>query len=124
MRATGINWGFAPCVAVPRDIRWGRTYEGYAEEPDGVKELGAAAVRGLQGADLADPLAVLACAKHYVGDGGTAYGSSTIGPHLLDQGDTRVDETTLRADPHAGLHHHHHARAWGPSCRPTAVGTG
>ena len=97
MRATGINWAFAPCVTVPRDIRWGRTYEGFAEEPDGVKELGAAAVRGLQGDDLADPLSVLACAKHYVGDGGTAYGSSKIGPHLLDQGDTRVDEKTLRA---------------------------
>jgi beta-glucosidase len=96
VRATGINWGFAPCVTVPRDIRWGRTYEGYADEPDGVKELGAAAVRGLQGADLADPLAILGCAKHYVGDGGTAYGSSTIGPHLLDQGDTRLDEKTLR----------------------------
>jgi beta-glucosidase len=96
VRATGINWGFAPCVAVPRDIRWGRTYEGFAEEPDGVKELGAAAVRGLQGDDLADPLSVLGCAKHYVGDGGTAYGSSTVGPHLLDQGDTRLDEKTLR----------------------------
>src|SRR5208283_792972 len=67
VRATGINWAFAPCVAVPRDIRWGRAYEGFAEEPDGVKELGAAAVRGLQGGDLADPLAVLACAKHYAG---------------------------------------------------------
>jgi beta-glucosidase len=95
VRATGINWGFAPCVAVPRDIRWGRTYEGYADEPDGVKELGAAAVRGLQG-HLDDPLSILACAKHYVGDGGTTYGSSTIGPHLLDQGDTRMDEKTLR----------------------------
>jgi len=84
VRATGINWGFAPCVAVPRDIRWGRTYEGYADEPDGVKDLGAAAVR------------ILGCAKHYVGDGGTAYGSSTIGPHILDQGDTRLDEQTLR----------------------------
>ena len=96
VRATGINWGFAPCVTVPRDIRWGRTYEGYADEPDGVKELGAAAVRGLQGDDLADPLSILACAKHYVGDGGTTYGSSTIGAHLLDQGDTRLDEKTLR----------------------------
>ena len=96
VRATGINWGFAPCVTVPRDIRWGRTYEGFADEPDGVKELGAAAVRGFQG-DLADPLSILACAKHYVGDGGTTFGSSTIGPHLLDQGDTRLDEKTLRA---------------------------
>jgi beta-glucosidase len=96
VRATGINWGFSPCVAVPRDIRWGRTYEGYADEPDGVKELGAAAVRGLQGADLTNPLSILGCAKHYVGDGGTTFGSSTIGQHLLDQGDTRLDEKTLR----------------------------
>lgn len=96
VRATGINWAFAPCVAVPRDIRWGRTYEGFAEEPDLVKELGPAAVRGLQG-DLDDPRSVLGCAKHYVGDGGTAFGSSSIGPHLLDQGDTRLDEKTMRA---------------------------
>ncbi|HLY19239.1 MAG TPA: glycoside hydrolase family 3 N-terminal domain-containing protein [Bryobacteraceae bacterium] len=96
VRATGINWAFAPCVAVPRDIRWGRSYEGFAEEPELVKELGPAAVRGLQGADLADPLSVLACSKHYMGDGGTAFGSSTIGQHLLDQGDTRLDEKTLR----------------------------
>ena len=96
VRATGINWAFAPCVAVPRDIRWGRTYEGFSEEPELVKELGPAGVRGLQG-DLTDRLSVLACAKHYVGDGGTTYGSSTIGPHLLDQGDTRMDEATLRA---------------------------
>ena len=95
VRATGINWGFAPCVAVPRDIRWGRTYEGFADEPQGVAALGAAAVRGYQG-DLSDPLSILACAKHYVGDGGTTYGSSKIGPHLLDQGDTQLDEATLR----------------------------
>ena len=75
VRATGIKWAFAPCVAVPQDKRWGRTYEGFAEDPDGVNELGEAAVRGFQGADLANPLAVLACAKHYVGDGGTAYGT-------------------------------------------------
>jgi beta-glucosidase len=96
VRATGINWGFAPCVTVPRDIRWGRTYEGYSDEPNGVKDLGAAAVRGLQGFDLSSRLSILACAKHYVGDGGTTYGSSTVGAHLLDQGDTRVDEKTLR----------------------------
>ena len=95
VRATGINWAFAPCVAVPRDIRWGRAYEGFAEEPDGVKELGAAAVRGLQGGDLADPLAVLACAKHYGGDGGTTYGTGE-NHKPLDRGDTRLDEKTLR----------------------------
>jgi beta-glucosidase len=96
VRATGINWAFAPCVTVPRDIRWGRTYEGFAEEPDGVKDLGAAAVRGLQSSDLSNPFAVLACAKHYVGDGGTTFGTGED-HHPLDRGDTRLDEKTLRA---------------------------
>jgi beta-glucosidase len=95
IRATGIQWAFAPCVTVPQDIRWGRTYEGYSEDPALVRELGAAAVRGFQGLDLSDPLAVVACAKHYVGDGGTAWGTGN-GGHGLDQGDTRVDEATLR----------------------------
>ena len=96
VRATGIQWAFAPCVTVPQDIRWGRTYEGFGEDPDLVAELGAAAVRGFQGTDLANPLSVLACAKHFVGDGGTAYGSARGKTALLDQGDTRVDEATLR----------------------------
>jgi len=97
VRATGINWVFAPCVAVPRDVRWGRTYEGYAESPDIVKTLGAAAVRGFQGNDLADPLAVAACAKHYLADGGTAYGSAkNNNGRGLDQGNTICDEPTLR----------------------------
>ncbi len=95
IRATGIQWAFGPCVAAPQDIRWGRTYEGFSEDPQVVRTLGEAAVRGFQGTNLADPLAVLACAKHYVGDGGTAFGSARGGKGL-DQGDTRVDEATLR----------------------------
>jgi len=95
IRATGIQWAFGPCVTVPQDIRWGRTYEGFSEDPKLVRELAEPAVRGFQGASLADPLGVLACAKHYVGDGGTAFGSTKDGKGL-DQGDTRVDEATLR----------------------------
>src|SRR5262249_10220230 len=57
--------------------------------------LAGAAVRGFQGLDLSDPLSVLACAKHYIGDGGTTFGSSR-GGRGIDQGDTRVDEQTLR----------------------------
>src|SRR5690242_1850165 len=75
VRATGIQWAFAPCVTVPQDVRWGRTYEGFSQDPSVVAPLGEAAVRGFQGPDLANPLAVLACAKHYVGDGGTTFGS-------------------------------------------------
>ena len=96
VRATGTQWAFAPCIAVPQDERWGRTYEGFSEDPALVSEMGAAAVRGLQGADLGAPTSVLACAKHYAGDGGTAFGTGTIGAKGLDQGDTQVDEATLR----------------------------
>ncbi len=85
---TGINWAFAPCIAVARDIRWGRTYESFGENPELVAKLGAAAVRGFQGERLSDPESVLACAKHFLGDGGTSGG--------VDQGDTRCDEATLR----------------------------
>jgi len=95
VRATGIQWAFAPCVAVPQDIRWGRTYEGFSEDPEVVKALAGPAVRGFQGTDLANPLSVLACAKHFIGDGGTAFGSARKGTGL-DQGDARVDEATLR----------------------------
>jgi beta-glucosidase len=100
VRATGANWAFAPCVTVPQDIRWGRTYEGFSESPDVVKELGAAAVRGLQRQSLDDPAAVLACSKHFAGDGGTKWGTGNVmrrdAPRMLDQGDTEVDEATLR----------------------------
>ena len=102
VRATGINWGFAPCVAVPRDERWGRAYEGYGEDPALVAELGEAEVRGMQGPNLSAATSVLACAKHYVGDGGTALGTgipnaSEPGGHFpLDQGDTQLSEADLR----------------------------
>lgn len=99
VRATGFNWAFAPCIAVPRDERWGRTYEGFGETPELAESLGAAAVKGLQRNDLNHPLAVLACAKHFVGDGGTAMGTGQMNrsqKHLLDQGDTRLSEAELR----------------------------
>lgn len=103
VKATGIQWAFAPCVAVVRDERWGRHYEGFSEDPKVVAELGAAAVKGLQGDDLSDPQRVLACAKHFAGDGGTTYGTGTVAvegqpgkTHPLDQGDTRLSEAELR----------------------------
>jgi beta-glucosidase len=95
VRASGIQWVFAPCVTVPQDIRWGRSYEGFSEDPQLVAQMSEAAVSGFQGDDLLNPLSVLACAKHFVGDGGTTFGSAR-GGRGLDQGDTRVDEATLR----------------------------
>lgn len=86
---TGINWAFAPCIAVASNERWGRTYESYGENPALVSELGAAAIRGFQGDDLsASPTSILACAKHFLADGGTTNG--------FDEGNTICDESTLR----------------------------
>jgi beta-glucosidase len=85
---TGMHWNFAPCIAVPQDDRWGRTYEGFGETADLAVTLGAAAVRGFQGTDMSSPGRVLATAKHFVGDGGTRNG--------VDRGDTVADEATLR----------------------------
>jgi beta-glucosidase len=106
MAATGANWAFAPCVAVPQDIRWGRTYEGYGRDSQLVSRLGAALVTGLQASPDEDER-VMACPKHYLGDGGTTWASvprpewltwwDGWGPGWqMDQGDTRIDETELR----------------------------
>jgi beta-glucosidase len=97
MIATGIYWNYAPVLAVPQDIRWGRTYEAYSENTDQVSQLAMAFMRGLQGDDLAAPDTVLATPKHFVGDGGAVWGSSTTGNFSIDQGVTDVDEATLRA---------------------------
>lgn len=99
MRATGVQWNFAPALSVPRDERWGRTYEGFSEDPELVSLLGAAAVRGYQrDGDLAHPLAVLATAKHYLGDGGTVPGTGITGDGRpgLDQGDMPLPEAEVR----------------------------
>jgi beta-glucosidase len=85
---TGIHWDFAPCITVPQDERWGRTYEGFGETAELAESLGSAAIRGLQGSDMSAPGRVLATAKHFVGDGGTRDG--------VDRGDTVLDEASLR----------------------------
>ena len=99
MNATGVRWTFGPVVAVPQDIRWGRTFEGYSESTDLVSSLGSACVKGLHGSGLSADNTAAATAKHFIGDGGTAFGSSTAsgptGPYLLDQGVDEMDEATL-----------------------------
>jgi beta-glucosidase len=92
-RATGPQWVFAPCICVSRDLRWGRTYESFSEDPALVIKM-ETALEGFQGRttkDLADPAHVLATAKHYAGDGDTKYGSSTSGTYTIDQGVTITD---------------------------------
>jgi beta-glucosidase len=102
MLATGIPWTFSPIVAVPQDIRWGRTYESFSEDTQLTTEMGAAYIKGLQTlpegyeGTVGQTLFTLATAKHYLGDGGTIWGSSRTANYLLDQGNVQVDEATLR----------------------------
>jgi beta-glucosidase len=101
VRITGMEWTFAPVVTVPQDIRWGRAYEGYSEDPQLVASYVGAVVTGLQGkpgdADFLRGGHVLANAKHYLGDGGTDQGR--------DQGDAKVPEAVLREVHGAGYPH-------------------
>ncbi|MFI6036290.1 glycoside hydrolase family 3 protein [Streptomyces sp. NPDC051315] len=100
VRATGVPWDFAPCLCVTRDERWGRSYEAFGEDPALVESM-ETVIQGLQGRadgrDLARNDKVLATAKHFVGDGGTAYGSSTTGSYTIDQGVTTVTRQQLEA---------------------------
>ncbi len=87
--ATGIHWNFAPTLAVVQDIRWGRTYESYSENPQVVSKLGAAYIQGLQSTGIAGT------AKHFLADGGAVFGTGS-GNYLIDQGDTQLEEAELR----------------------------
>lgn len=84
--ATGLDWTFAPTLAVAQNIRWGRTYESFSEDPAVVTSYAAGYVRGLQGA--LDENGVIACAKHFIGDGGTTGG--------VDQGNSVLSEAELQ----------------------------
>jgi beta-glucosidase len=88
--ATGIDWVFAPTLAVVRNDTWGRTYEGYSEDPEIVRAYAGEIVKGLQGegSNRFGSDKVVATAKHFVGDGGTQGG--------VDQGNTVVSESELR----------------------------
>ncbi len=105
MRAAGIPWNFAPCVAVPQDIRWGRIYEGFSEDTALVTDLSSAYIQGFQtipegyASTEGQTLYALATPKHYIGDGGTTWGSIhqyMYYQYMLDTGDTQMDEATLR----------------------------
>jgi beta-glucosidase len=88
-RATGPQWVFAPCLCVARDLRWGRTYESFGEDPALVIKMETAidGFQGRRGSKLSDPDRVLATAKHYAGDGDTEYGTGE-GDYTIDQGVT------------------------------------
>jgi beta-glucosidase len=88
---TGIDWTFAPTLANPRDTRWGRSYEGFSQDPGLIARYARAYVEGLQGPAGANQILqhgrIAATAKHFLGDGGTAEGQ--------DEGDDRGPEAEL-----------------------------
>ncbi|PYX28657.1 MAG: beta-glucosidase [Acidobacteria bacterium] len=86
--ATGIRWTFSPMIDIARDARWGRMAEGAGEDPFLGAAIGAAYIRGYQGARLDAPDSIAACAKHYVG-----YGAAEGG---RDYNTTEISESTLR----------------------------
>lgn len=92
LRASGISWTFAPTLTVPQDVRWGRSYEGYSQDPHLIAQYAAAIIGGLEGKagtpSFLDAGHVIATAKHFLGDGGTHGGK--------DQGDARISEAALR----------------------------
>ena len=91
--ATGINWSFSPTLDQPRDIRWGRTYEAFSDDPELVRVLGAASVRGLQDGKDSHVIATL---KHYVGLGDMQWNTSSNKNFRIDQAMTKADELQLR----------------------------
>ena len=99
--ATGLHWTFAPCITIPKDDRWGRQYEGFSESSELVTNLTASAIKGYEESlpNLGGKK-IAACAKHFIGDGGTTWDSGTLqeGMHKyrLDRGDTKITEKELR----------------------------
>jgi beta-glucosidase len=127
--ATGVRWDFAPAVSIPRDIRWGRSYEGYSQDAKLVSDLATAYVEGLKGEAWDSPTAVLPSVKHFIADGATKWGTSTRsdrvnletdrtlaiakmgedfvalldrGAWQLDQGASTLEESILRSEDLAG----------------------
>jgi beta-glucosidase len=86
---TNINWNFAPCVALANDPRWGRTYESFSTESEIVARLAEAYAKGLMSTG------VVGSAKHFIGDGGTQWGSGL--ENQSDRGNTIITDELLRS---------------------------
>ncbi len=88
LNAAGIDWNFSPCIAVSNDIRWGRTYECFSENPDLVSIMSIPYITTLQ------TNGIIACAKHYVADGAVKFGTGDSG-YLMDQGNVEINQKDL-----------------------------
>ena len=100
LKATHINWNFSPTLDMPHDIRWGRTYETFSDDPKLVAELGTAYLKGLQknGTSSASSIFIMGTPKHFVGAGGMVWGSSSNRNFKIDQGTTPPEQNILRME--------------------------
>ncbi len=90
--ATGINWNYSPSLDAPKDIRWGRVYEAYSDDPETISRLGSAYITGTQRMESG----VLASAKHFLGTGSMRWGSSEHKTYQIDHGIIPESENALR----------------------------
>lgn len=97
LRATGVNWNFAPNLDQPQDIRWGRVYEAFSDDPELVSKLSVAYLEGLQTKKRGEDSYVLGTAKHFLGLGTMGWGTSLNKNFKIDQGVTPADEALLRS---------------------------
>ena len=97
--ATGINWNFSPCIAIPQDEKWGRHYEGYSEHVDIVSEMGEASIIGYQTKELGSVnYSIVACAKHFIADGATIWGTGMGNKaDKIDRGNAPISDSLIRA---------------------------
>ncbi len=98
LRATGIRWSYSPTYDMPEDIRWGRVYETFSDDPVMVSKLGAAHIQGLQEDtnNSITTISVLATPKHFIGTGGMLWNTSSNENFKIDQGTTPINEERLR----------------------------
>lgn len=100
LQNVGVNWNYAPNLDLPTDIRWGRVYEAFSDDPLLTARLGAAYVEGLQSTTTSNTatIPVLATLKHFVGVGSMQWKSSTNKNFLIDQGKTKADAVRLQSE--------------------------
>lgn len=92
-KLAGVLWTFSPCVATAEDPRWGRTYESYSTDPELVKKMGSSFSKGLIDGGA------LPCAKHFLGDGNSVYGSGEASDgidRLIDRGNAELSEAEIQ----------------------------
>ncbi len=95
--ATGVNWSYSPSLDAPKDIRWGRVYEAYSDDPNLISVQGQSFINGVQ-AQNQNGLKVMATAKHFLAAGDQLWNKSDNKNFKIDQGKVNIDESKLNSE--------------------------